>query len=107
MRRQVPAESAGESIERRLEDSRRQTLCAGLVLIVCSAPAFAATAKHNPRRPRRQARESDTPERSRQNNDGYISRSEADASPALSKQFATLDKNSDGKLSSQEYAKHK
>ena len=32
------------------------------------------------------------------NNDGYISRSEADASPALSKQFATLDKNGDGKL---------
>jgi|SwirhirootsSR2_FD_contig_91_1481120_length_353_multi_31_in_0_out_0_1 hypothetical protein len=86
-----------------------KTLCAGLaaVLIVCSAPTFAATAKQ-PATTAAPKHEKVIPlKEADKNNDGYVSRSEADASPALSKQFATLDKNHDGKLSSQEYAKHK
>jgi Ca2+-binding EF-hand superfamily protein len=41
------------------------------------------------------------------NNDGYISRSEADANATLSGEFADLDANKDGRLSASEFAKHK
>jgi Ca2+-binding EF-hand superfamily protein len=41
------------------------------------------------------------------NNDGYISRSEADASKTVSNEFAELDTNKDGRLSASEFAKHK
>jgi Ca2+-binding EF-hand superfamily protein len=41
------------------------------------------------------------------NNDGYISRSEADANQTLSNEFAQLDTNKDGRLSAAEFGKHK
>jgi Ca2+-binding EF-hand superfamily protein len=86
-----------------------KTLCAGLaaVLIVCATPTFAATAKKPVTSTAPKHEHVISLKEADKNNDGYISRTEADASPALSKQFATLDTNKDGKLSSQEYAKHK
>jgi hypothetical protein len=83
-------------------------ICAGVaaVVIAVASPAFAATKKpasssaaHHDKAMTLKQVDKDS--------DGYISRSEADASPALSKQFAALDKNNDGKLSKEEYAKHK
>jgi Ca2+-binding EF-hand superfamily protein len=38
-------------------------------------------------------------------NDGYVSRTEAQANPELAKQFATADTDHDGKLSRTEYLK--
>lgn len=77
------------------------------IVIACAAPAFAAQVK----KPATSATQSHDKvislKQADKNNDGYISRTEADASPALSKQFTTLDANGDGKLSAQEYAKHK
>jgi uncharacterized lipoprotein YajG len=111
MQRLVPAELAGQMWNDDWRISVMKKVSVGLVAIVlaCAAPAFAAQVKkpvtststtpsHNKLMSLKQADK---------NNDGYVSRSEADASPALSKQFTTLDSNSDGKLSAQEYAKHK
>ena len=39
-------------------------------------------------------------------NDGSVSKKEADASPSAKRDFSKLDKNNDGKLSSSEYAAH-
>jgi Ca2+-binding EF-hand superfamily protein len=87
-------------------------VCAGLaaaaiaVVIGSAAPAFAATKK--PVTSSTSTHEKMvTLKQADKDKDGYISRSEADASPALSRQFSALDKNSDGKLSAAEYSKHK
>jgi Ca2+-binding EF-hand superfamily protein len=75
--------------------------------IALAAPAFAATAKKPASSTATSHDKVLSMKTSDKNHDGFISRGEADASPALSKQFATLDTNNDGKLSSQEFAKHK
>jgi len=76
------------------------------VAIAFAAPAFAATKKPAASSTTHHEKVMTLKEADK-NKDGYISKSEADASPALSQQFSTLDKNNDGKLSAEEYAKHK
>jgi len=41
------------------------------------------------------------------NNDGKVSKSEAEAAPDIAKEFSKLDKNHDGKLDQAEFSKHK
>lgn len=72
--------------------------------LVCSTAALAATQSgtaQNKNAKMLTMRQAD------KNKDGYISRSEAEASVALTKQFDALDTNHDGRLSAAEYAKHK